>query len=168
MTYYDRSSATHLDGSLIFKTGEDEAAEARVATMIKAAWSCELQSLGKLAAVDWVAIRFGRPVGVLELKARKHDTQKYPTVFLNLRKWLALALSQIALNVPAIFVVEFSNSTKWIPLSDIDATKIRIGGCREYVKSTNDIEPVIEVPVVDMRLLTSSDSVVGSDREEVV
>jgi hypothetical protein len=84
-------------------------------------------------------------VGVGELKSRTHPRSQHPTVFLNLRKWLALCLAQAGLGVPAVFVVKFTDMVGWVSINQIDATRVRLGGCTRTVKSRNDIEPVIEV-----------------------
>ena len=94
-------------------------------------------------------------VGCGELKTRSHSSSQYRTVFLNVRKWLALLMAENGLGVPSVFVVRFTDCVKWIKIADIDGTKIRIGGCKQIVKSRNDIEPVIEVPVRSMLPLKS-------------
>ena len=149
--YAQRQTTTHLDGSPIFKSAEDERSEDEVARIIERQWNCKLVSLGKLASIDWIGLRHGRVVGVLELKTRNHASSKFPTVFLNLRKWLALTLAAVALDAPAIFVVRFRDALMWTPLSRIDPQRVKIGGCREIVKSRNDIEPVI---LVDISLMS--------------
>ena len=151
MSYYERVASTFVDGSPVFKSGEDERNEGTVAGEIERLWGCEARSFGKLAPVDWWFSRHGRVVGVGELKSRAHPHTKYPTVFLNVRKWLALMLAANGMGVPAVFVVKFIDGTRWIPISEIDASKISVGGLSRIVKSRNDIEPVIEVPVTEMR-----------------
>jgi hypothetical protein len=153
MSYYDRSVGTHLDGSPIFKTEIDERNENEVSAAIAAAWRCNVRSFGRLSPIDWYAERDGRLVGVLELKSRSHPSSKHPTVFLNVRKWLTLAMASMGLGVPAIFVVRFEDQTLWVPLSKVDASSVRMGGCSRIVKSRSDVEPVIEIPVKDMTLL---------------
>lgn len=153
MSYYERTNVVHLDGSHIFHKPEDQRAERDVAEQISAIWKCELHSFGSLSPIDWYAVRYGRMVGVLELKARGHTAETYPTVFLNVRKWLALSLATIGLHVPAIFVVKFIDKTCWTPLAEINASRVVIGGCARQVKAVNDIEPVIEVPITILRRL---------------
>jgi hypothetical protein len=92
-----------------------------------------------------------RMIGVLELKARSHAISTYATVFLNVRKWLALSLAQIGMGVPAVFVIKFSDDLRWIPLADIDPRRLSIAGCHRLVKAKNDIEPIVEVPVNRLR-----------------
>jgi hypothetical protein len=150
MTYYDRAGTVHVDGSPLFKTADDEAAEHSVAARLESAWSCEVRSFGRLAPLDWYAVRDGRLVGVLELKTRSHEATKYATVFLNVRKYLALMLGAVGLGVPAIFVAHFVDDLRWVNVATIDGTAHRIGGCVRLVKSRSDVEPVIEVPVASM------------------
>jgi hypothetical protein len=95
-------------------------------------------------------------VGVLELKSRTHASDRYPTVFLNVRKWLALNLAAVGLGVPALFVVRFTDDVRWVRIGAV-AGAVRIAGCRSIVKATSDIEPVIQVPVPDMQALASAD-----------
>jgi hypothetical protein len=153
--YYARQAATHLDGSPIFKTADDERNERDVAAVVEAVWRCELHSFGRLSPVDWYATRAGRLVGVLELKSRTHPHDRYGTVFLNVRKWLALVLAATGLGCPAVFAVKFTDHTRWIDVADVDIRNARIGGCRTVVKARSDVEPVIEVPVSAMRPLTA-------------
>jgi hypothetical protein len=149
--YYERRTARHLDGSPIFRTAEDERAEEDAARRLEAAWGCTLQRFGKLSPVDWFAVRDERMVGVLELKSRGHTSDTYPTVFLNVRKWLALLLAAHGLGVPAIFVAQFPDCLTWVPVAEIDARRHRIAGCRRIVKARSDVEPVIDVPVSQLR-----------------
>lgn len=148
--YYGREAA--WNGS--FKTEEDERSEQEVAKIIEAAWSCECRSFGRVSTLDWFFVRNGDMVGVGELKTRSHSSDKYETVYLNVRKWLALELATTGLGVPAVFVVRWSDCVKWINVLQIDGRIHRIGGCKRIVKSRNDIEPVIEVPISAMKSLS--------------
>jgi hypothetical protein len=152
-TYYERETQTHVDGTPIFRTANDAKNENEVAQSIAAAWKCSVRSFGKLAPIDFYAERDGRLVGLLELKSRPHLSNKYLTVFLNVRKWLALSLGAVGMGTVGVFVVRFDDGIRWIQVSEIDATRFRIGGCARVVKSISDIEPVIEIPVVTMRKL---------------
>ena len=147
MSYYDRTTTTHLDGSPIFKTDEDEQNEATIASTIEESWGCKLHSFGRLSPIDWWAERDGRVVGVAELKSRSHSVGKYPTVFLNVRKWLALILAGNGMGVPALFIVKWPDDARWIHVGTIDASMLRVGGCARTVKSRSDVEPVIDVPI---------------------
>lgn len=150
-SYYDRQAATHLDGTPVFATAADRQAEADVAAALGRAWGCELRAFGPLCPVDCYAVRDGRLAGLVEIKSRSHPSGAYPDVFLNVRKWLALTLGSAGLGVPALFAVRFTDGVFWVPVAEVDARPVVIGGCREQVKARSDVEPVILVPVAIMR-----------------
>lgn len=153
MSYYARAGATNSDGTPIFATRNDAAAEAETARLVEEAWGARLHKFGPLAPVDFYAIRDGRLVGVLEVKTRSHRSDRFPTVFLNVRKWLALRMASMGLGVPAVFVARFEDGVRWIDVEQVDASTARMGGCLRVVKAASDVEPVIEVPVAQMRPL---------------
>jgi hypothetical protein len=144
-SYYQRGKILHLDGTNIFQTEDDRKTEQEISAYLSEVWECSVRPFGALCPVDWYAERYGRLIGVLELKSRPHDFAKYSTVFLNVRKWLALNLAAIGLGCPAVFIIRFNDGIYWCRISDIDARVNRIAGCTELVKSHNDIEPVVEV-----------------------
>lgn len=155
MDYSNRHSAAHVDGTPIFKSEKDEKNEHAIAELLSKTWRCSLHAFGMLSPIDWFAERDGRVIGILELKCRTNESTKHPTVFLNIRKWLALMLGQIGMGVPAIFVVQFTDSVRWIEISKVDSRAIKIGGWSlENAKAYTDIEPLIEVPVWTMHELT--------------
>ena len=158
MNYYNRRPVQHIDGTLVFQNEQDRESERDVAKKLEIAWQCSVHSFGALSPIDWYAVRDGRTTALLELKARTHPADKYPTVFLNVRKWLALSLGACGMGVPAIFVVKFTDQIRWTPLASVDARDHRIAGCATLVKSVNDIEPVIEVPVSQMTELREQES----------
>ena len=151
--YYDRENVVHLDGTRIFQTAEDRDAETQVAAEIEKKWACQLMRFGALSPIDWYGKRLDRVVGLLELKARTHASDTHPTVFLNVRKWLALTLASVGMGIPAIFVVKFTDLILWIPVNDVNAGAVRVAGCARMVKAENDIEPIIEVEIQKMRRL---------------
>jgi hypothetical protein len=153
--YSDRTALVHVDGTTIFKTDEDDEVERQVAVVLAEAWKCEVKSFGRIAVIDWWFGRDGRLVGIGELKSRSHASTKYPTVFLNVRKWLALTLGSIGLGVPAMFVVQFTDGLRFINVAKIDATRNMIGGCKE-IKKARDVEPMIEVDVAKMNVLKAT------------
>jgi hypothetical protein len=148
--YADRSPAVHIDGTPMFATQGDRRAEDQIAAQIALVTGCVVHRFGMLSAVDFYAVREGRMAGVFEVKHRSHPANRYPSVFLNVRKWLALTLASAGLGVPALFVVGWEDEQRWIRVGDVDATKHRIAGCAQRVKSDSDIEPVIDVPVAQM------------------
>lgn len=149
--YYDRVVATHTDGTPSFATDADRGNEADAIARLEAAWQCSVKRFGHMAPIDFFCEQHGRLVAVAELKSRMHAAGTYPDVFLNLRKWLALQLASIGLNVPALFIVRFTDRMLYVPISDLHAPDVTIGGTRRIVKSRSDIEPVVLVPISEMR-----------------
>jgi len=148
--YYARQ-ARHAPGDP-FANAADAAHERQVAAAIERCWQCQLHAFAPYAALDWFATRDDMLRAVIECKARSHAHDRYPTVFLNVRKWLALQLAAIGLGVPAMFVVKFTDTVLWTPVG-VEMGAVEIGGCARIVKSHADIEPVIEVPIEQMRAL---------------
>ena len=151
--YYSRRFVEHVDGTRIFQSDGDRKNEQEIASVIEAAWRCSVRSFGALSPIDWYAVRDGRVTALLELKSRTHSSGQYPTVFLNVRKWLAMSLGACGMGIPAIFVVRFTDCVMWVPIAKVDAHAHRIAGCSSLVKSVNDIEPIIEVPIKSMSVL---------------
>ena len=151
--YYERKPTINSDGTLGFTAPEDTANEDALKVRTEKCWNCELHCFGKLCAIDFYALRDNRMVGLVEIKSRDHEMDKYPTVFLNVRKWFALTLGQQGLGVPAMFVVGFHDAARWIPISQVDGTKIQMAGCSRLVKSHTDIEPIIFIQLADMKPL---------------
>lgn len=152
MAYSDRKRGPNNR----FVTDEDEANEERVRLVIEAAWNCELKKFGKLCAIDFYALREGRMKALIETKFRDHESGRFETVFLNVRKWGNLREWARAMGVPAFFVVGFTDVTLYIDIDAVDARQFRMGGTAKIVKSHTDIEPVILVPISDMRVLRSA------------
>ena len=153
--YYDRQITYALDGARLFATPEDRRIEDEVAFLIGQYWQCELRRFGGLTAIDWYAIRDQRLIGIAEFKSRAHESTRYDTVWLNVRKWLALTMASAGLGVPALFIVKFTDVIKTIRIADVDARRVRMGGCGQsrMIDAVNDIEPVIDVPIKEMHVL---------------
>lgn len=134
-----------------FANDRDKANERQVALEIERAWQCDVKPFGPLCPIDFYALRGGLMVGLLELKSRTHTSTQFETVFLNLRKWLAMRMGEVGFAVPSVFVVRFTDGTFFISLNEVPTDRIIIGGTKKIVKANSDIEPVIEVPVSLMR-----------------
>lgn len=145
--YYTRTSAPNTDQTPTFATDKDRQNEAQVIAAIESKWRCKVHPFGKLCQVDFYALRDNRIVSVLELKSRTHERARYPDVFLNVRKWLALTLASMGMGCPAIFVVKFTDGIWFVPVNEIPAGTVEMGGTARIVKSRSDIEPVFRVDV---------------------
>ena len=153
MNYYERTATINSDGAPGFTTAEDTANEETLKARIEKAWDCELHRFGKLCAIDFYALRHNRMVGLVEIKSRDYAIGRYPTAMLNVRKWLALMLGHQGLGVPAIFVAGYHDAARWIPITEVNTSDIRMGGTLRLVKSHTDIEPIIYIQLSSMKPL---------------
>lgn len=152
--YYNRNGGVNSDGTLTYGDDRDRSNEAEVASLLEQKWGCTLREFGPLCPVDRYAIQHNRLRALIEIKCRSHDSLKYPTVFLNVRKWITMTAAAAGLKVKPFFVVRFADRTGFVNLWNVDASKVRMGGCAEVVKSQTDIEPVIEIPLSQITWLT--------------
>jgi hypothetical protein len=148
--YYNRKGQT-VEGLRVFKSPQDTANESAVMAILERAWRCEIRSYGGTCEpIDWYAIRAERVVAFLELKSRDHTVARYDTVFLNLRKWVILSQIELGTGCPAFYVVKWLDDLRYVRVSEVDARRMKLGGCSRRVKSATDVEPVIEIPIGQM------------------
>lgn len=153
MDYYSRRTQV-INGNSVFATSEDHEGAEQVRAAIESAWGVQLHPYeASFSSLDYYATRRGAIVGNVEIKCRSHESTKHASVFLNLRKWFALYLAWVHTGTPSIYVIRFVDSIKWIDVREVDARRIRVGGCARIVKSPVDKEPVILIPVNSMRTL---------------
>ena len=136
-----------------FESDADRASQDEVRAIMAERFGLDVRSFGTLSEVDFYLARAGKVVAVAELKVRKNASTAYPTVFLSVRKWLALAMLGFGHGCHALFVARFTDCIKWIRLSDVDASRTLYFDTRRVYRIESDRELVIEVPVADMRTL---------------
>jgi hypothetical protein len=155
MSYYDRTSTVNTDGTPVFATKEDTDSQIETARLIEKFLGPNLvvKEFGHLSQIDFFAERDGRAAALIEVKARSHESAKFSTVFLNVRKWLALQMGGLGMCVPAFFFARFTDCLMYIDVRDVDASNHTMGGTSRIVKSKSDREPVIEIPISSMTKL---------------
>lgn len=139
----------------IYETPADRARQNETAEIVGAQWCCKIRRFPDLCAVDWYSERDGKLTGLAELKCRDEPYGAYPSVWLGLDKFLALAIGVLHVRVPACIVYRFVNGIYWAPLKLIDASKISLGGAKGEA-----IEPCIDIPLGVLRPLTPSNTIV--------
>lgn len=149
--YASRKPHQHVDGTWIFKSREDERNEGAVARVIEHAFDCAIHSYGSLSPVDYWAEKDGRIHGYFEIKCRSHESSRYKSVFLNVRKWCNL-VNFSHTGYPSYFVVEFTDGVFCIDVNHIDPRNAVLGGTRAR-DGRNGYEPMINVPIADMTRL---------------
>ena len=139
----------------MFQTPDDRKAQREIADALEKAWGCKVADFGGHASeIDYYAHRGGNVLAVIEIKSRKHESDKYPTLYLSMRKWLALLMASIGMGAHPFFVAGYSdNVIRYINAYDADARNIKILG-RTDRGAANDQEPIIEVPIKHMRRIS--------------
>lgn len=153
MTYYERQYTTTDDGLVMFANADDHANESAVVAQVERAWEVKCHRFAPYSVLDRWCERDGLMAAVIETKTRTHATTTYPTVFLNLRKWFALREANRWLNLPAVFVVGFTDKAMWVNVNETCDCAVTIGGCAYPVKAESDVEPIVEVPISRMHVL---------------
>ena len=138
---------------MIFTTPRDTANELEVAAALERVWNCQIYAFGPMTPLDFYALRDGCLAAVLECKTRSHASDLYPTVFLSVRKWLALTLAEAGLGVPGVFVVRFVDGIRWVHVHDVDGSAVTMAGTRSDVIGRAGVEPVVLVPIDRMHAL---------------
>ena len=148
MNYYARN---WNDGK--WANESDRGAEELVKRTVEAAWGCVLHKYADFDAVDFWAEASDKTAAFIEVKSRSVKSTTYPTVFLNMRKWSKLLDMAVCTAVPAYFFIVYQDCIKYINVELVDARNHGIGGTRHRVKSENDIEPVVLIPIKEMETL---------------
>ena len=130
---------------------ESERVEQEAAAIVSSKWGVSLIKMPKFSGVDYFFYNgVDRRMGVFEVKRRYNDSTKYPTVYLSVRKYLALK-GYYDEGLLAFFLPYFDDALMYIGFYDIDASKQNMLGRRDRSAAPNDIEPMIEVPVSSLR-----------------
>ena len=127
-SYYDRTAGSiEAPGETpAFATKQDLSNQSEVARLIEARWDCKVHSFGHWSPIDWWIERNGEVAALAELKSRSHESTKFDSVFLNVRKWIALQMGSVGLKAPSLYVVKFTDTVKWIDVCEVDASKMEI------------------------------------------
>jgi len=134
----------------MFQTSKDLTRQKEIAEAVGKAWDCKVTGFGDMNAVDYWFEKYKRCVAVGELKDRPHSINKYPTVFLSMRKWMALHLAATGMGVKGLYIVQFTDHLMYVDVYEVDAVRHMVGG-RTDRGAQNDIEPLIEVPIGQLR-----------------
>jgi hypothetical protein len=104
-----------------------------------------------LCPIDWYAESASRLRAVMEVKSRSHAAGQYPTIFLSLRKYIALTHASLAFGCEAFFIVRFrGGEVRDVNVWDVDAKRMIMGGVGGTQPGDCGREPLIEVPVDQM------------------
>jgi hypothetical protein len=137
---------------MTLEKADDIRHESEAQAFIGSVWGCTFRSFGKLSPIDWSIHKNGRLVAVAEFKRRNRSKDSFDTVFLNLQKWMSLSFVSLGLEVPALFIVQFSDCMGYVDISKIDPKRHRVCG-RTDRNRESDFQPVIEIDTWKLKIL---------------
>ena len=134
----------------IYETAEDVSREQSVADHLATKWGARVVKNPRFYSVDWCVLKEGKNLAAfLEVKCRTHAHGQFPTLMVSLHKIAeGLALSEIA-GVPFLLGVSFAGDIWWCRVMRRHYP-VSMGG-RTDRGDTQDIEPVVEIPIEDFR-----------------
>jgi hypothetical protein len=133
-------------------TDTDERNEQRVSELIEAAWGVEMRKYGQFDRIDRFGVENGVTRFVAEIKVRRNESNRYPTVFASASKWFYLLRLSESLDIPGLYVFAFIDGfVGYVLASEIDARRHRIAGRIDRVDAPNDQELIIDVPIEQLQ-----------------
>jgi hypothetical protein len=132
-----------------WETQADLDRETAVARLYAELRNCEHEKLPVQYKADYAFLRDGELKALVEIRCRnvRHDT--YDTIMLSLLKWHDVNAMAKAIDVPAMFVVRYTDGIYTIPLRETP-DEITMGG-RALMRDARDREPVVHYRVDRMR-----------------
>lgn len=132
----------------LYESQADLQNEVQVAEHLNQVWSCRFHKLPMSYSVDWMLMR-DKPVAFAELKCRKNDSTKYPTLMLSLNKWVKGIQFANQLDVPFLIICRWTDGLFFHEAGSVDVT-YGIGG-RTDRGDSQDTEPVVYIPVTSFK-----------------
>lgn len=134
------------------QTAEDRERERAVFAAVGACWGLTAcQYAGEANPIDGYLADGDRVVALVEVKCRDVLEDTYPTVYLSVRKWLALLLGSMQGGVLPLFVVRFDDGAiRWLDVRTLPPGMPMLVRGRRDRGYENDREPVLEVPIPPM------------------
>lgn len=142
----------------VYETEEDIANQESVAQAVAEAWQRTAVRLPKFDPGDYALLNENRVIRArLEIKCRSHHLSEYPTLHLSAAKAEQLVTRYQISSIPVFVVVRFKdNALYYIPLTVKTLTLCeQVSGGRTDRGDDKDIEPVIEIPVVWLRPIST-------------
>lgn len=142
-----------------------KAAERRAAAELAAAWRVDLVETDDFCAIDWIAIRDGRVVGVAEFKDRTVGPNPYPSTMIdpflfNLDKVVPLRAAAEFFAVPGVLVSKCSDGTFWFDVMNLPRpfpTVEHGRRDRDPARFPNDYGLRVPIPVSACSLVTTNE-----------
>ncbi len=131
-----------------YETAADLVRERAFADTLEVAWNVDMRKLPVKYRLDFLALRDGRPVALVECKERTTKSAKYEMYILSMHKFLRARLYSQTFRLPAILAVRFVDSDLCVSLEEGHGWAL---GFIDRHLSTRiddaDLEPVVHLPM---------------------
>ena len=128
----------------LYESQADLQNELQVAEHLNKVWHCKFHKLPMSYNVDWMIMR-DIPVAFAELKCRKNDSTRYPTLMLSLNKWVKGSQFANELDVPFFIICRWTDG---LFFHEVGSNPVTYGiGGRTDRGDSQDTEPVVYIPV---------------------
>lgn len=129
---------------------DGEAGEQEVASILSRVWKCQVRPSAHFSHYDFELDRDGRMIAIVEVKTRRCRHDQYRDTYLRLEKWYRLFDLSRALEIPAFYVVNFTDEIRFIEAKKVDPRRFETGGRTDRPYMPHDISTKILVPVAEM------------------
>lgn len=135
-----------------YETEENLVKEREIADFIQSVWHMSLIKNPKSYRIDFGVMKGGRIRGWVEVKERKINLFTYPTVILSLAKWMQGRRLALETGTRFFFVIQVIDGSILCSEETSATRKVNYGGRRDR-NDSEDIEPVVHIPIADFRVL---------------
>lgn len=135
----------------LYETQQDINNETSVAQILESAWNVSLVKLPIAYKVDYGVMSKGKFAGWVEIKCRNVVRVLYPDIILSVNKWLDGKRLANDTDTKFLLVVKFQDCICYSDETN-KAREVGFGG-RTDRGDSQDMEPVIRIPITDFLLL---------------
>lgn len=136
-----------------YETQHDRDNERSVIDLLCRKWGCAANKTPQFYCVDWSLARGQEVKSLVEIKFRKAS---YPTYILSLHKYTEMLMSAFASQLPHLLVVCWPEDGKrvvrYVKVSPEIPARVIHGG-RKDRGDTQDMEPMVEIPIGKFKLV---------------
>lgn len=154
----------------------DRINEHLIASVLETLWRCRLEKQPKFSTFDFLAIKGDmgsfkdqQIKAFIEVRCLNNPINRYPYIFISLKKLLEARMIEAATDTPCLYVVQFTDAlafcrlNKKLPL---------IKGCQGWNRRTgpNDNDELALIPIQDFKMISEKaiDGVVHQKAAQVI
>lgn len=131
----------------IYESLGDVQNETAVKDQLEKIWNVELHKLPESYQLDYLATRGEEGKMWVEIKCRKIDSGKFPSIILSMHKYIkGIDLAKTS-GLPFIFVVQTNDKLMWYEFDIEHNYGVRLGGRTVKRRDYEDVEPIIDIPM---------------------